>query len=71
VSFSAVQEPGQAFSNHVVQAAVLFEHSCPITPGDFVKIHGNLDHGPVQFPDRGQELVQFFGWDAVRTPFSP
>jgi hypothetical protein len=27
-----VQGSGQAFSNHVVQAAVLFEHGCPIAP---------------------------------------
>jgi len=69
VSLRIIQEPGEAFSNHVVQAALLFEHSCPIAPRDFINSHGNLDYGSIQCAQRAEQLVEVGGSDAVETQF--
>jgi hypothetical protein len=70
VSLRLAQESRQAFSDHVVQAAVLFEHGCPIAPRDFVNVHGNLDYRPIQCAERVEEFVEVGGSDAVGTQFS-
>ena len=66
-----VQESGQAFSDGVVHAAVLFEHGCPIEPRDFEGVHGNLDHDAIECAESVEELVDVAGSAAVGTQFSP
>lgn len=38
---------GKAFSDDIVQSAVLFKHGRPITPRDFINFHGSLDDFPI------------------------
>jgi hypothetical protein len=71
VSLRLVQESRQAFSDHLMQAAVLFEHRCPIAPRNFVNVHGSFDYGPIQCAERVEEFVEVGGSDAVGTQFSP
>ena len=53
-----------------MQAAVVFAHGCPIAAGEFVNVHGNLDHGAVQCAESVEELADVAGVDAG-TQFSP
>jgi hypothetical protein len=69
VSLRLVQELWQAFSDHIVQPAVLFEQGCLIAPRDFVNVHGNLDYGPIQCTERVEKLFEVGGSNAVETRF--
>ncbi len=70
VSLGVVEESGQAFPDSVVQAAVLFEHGCPIAPRNVVNVHGNLDYIAIQCAEGVEELVEVVGSDSVGAQIS-
>jgi hypothetical protein len=63
-------ESRQTLSDRVVQPAMQFEHRCAIVLGDFVDLHGNLDHGAIERAENSKESVDAPGWDAVGTETS-
>jgi hypothetical protein len=65
------QKPGQVLSDGVVQAAMLFEHSCSIAFRDLVDVHENLDQGSIQSAQSVEKIVDLAGSDAARTHLSP
>lgn len=66
-----VEESRQVRADHVMQAAVLFEHGRPIAPRDFVHVHRKLDYCPIQGTKHAEEFVDIGGSDALGTHFSP
>ena len=65
------QEPGQAFSEGVVQAAMLLQHGCSIAPWDFVDMHRNLDHGAIQCEECVYQLIGVTSPDTVGKQLLP